>query len=72
MEIFFMSKEFKEYNNELKKLKINKINFDKHTIDKQELIMAYEQLGQTLSIDELQNDDLNELIKYEEWLLRES
>ncbi len=67
-----MSKEFKEYNNELKKLKINKINFDKHTIDKQELIMAYEQLGQTLSIDELQNDDLNELIKYEEWLLRES
>ena len=72
MEIFFMSKEFKEYNDELKKLKINKINFDKHTIDKQELIMAYEQLGQTLSIDELQNDDLNELIKYEEWLLRES
>lgn len=67
-----MSKEFKEYNNELKKLKINKINFDKHTIDKQELIMAYKQLGQTLSIDELQNDDLNELIKYEEWLLRES
>ena len=36
-----MSKEIEDYNKELKSLKINKFDFYKHTIDKDELLRAY-------------------------------
>ena len=60
-----MSKEIEDYNKELKSLKINKFDFYKHTIDKDELLRAYLQLGQEGIIDEFaSDDDLKEILRY--------
>ena len=68
-----MSKEIEDYNKELKSLKINKFDFYKHTIDKDELLRAYLQLGQEEIIDEFaSDDDLKEILRYEKWLLGEN
>ena len=52
-----MSKEIEDYNKELKSLKINKFDFYKHTIDKDELLRAYLLLGQEGIMDEFASDD---------------
>ena len=60
-----MSKEIEDYNKELKSLKINKFDFYKHTIDKDEFLRAYLQLGQEGIIDEFaSDDDLKEILRY--------
>lgn len=65
-----MSNKLSSYKKELEKLKINKFDFNKHRINKQKLAKSYENYVSFVNeLEDFGSDNLQDLIKYEKWLV---
>ena len=72
VEIVFMSKDLENYNKELKMLNFNKFDFSKHKIDKNQVAKSYQDYAKIVNdLTEKTDADLDDLIRYENWLLGE-
>ena len=65
-----MSNKLGFYKKELEMLKINKFDFNKHRIDKEELAKSYQNYANYVNqLEDFGCEKLKELIKYEKWLV---
>lgn len=72
MEIVCMLKKLDKYKKSLNLLKINKFDNYKHRIDKNQIIQSYKNFSDIINNEFEQNEhDLEDLIRYENWLLGE-
>ena len=65
-----MKRSLKSYEKQLNSLKFNKFNFVQHKIDSKTLAQSYKGLGNLLNeVCAEENCFLEDLIKYENWLV---